>query len=1201
MSIWKSPVFYFGIILFVAVTAALAAPYLVPWNSYRAQLESYGEKLTGRDVAIAGDIAVKLFPWPMLEAKHVSIGNPEGFSEGAFIQADVIRVRLSLAGLVNGGLDVESIEAGSPQFNLQRNASGNVNWVFAPKEKVVGQGLLQRVKLDQISLSNGLVSFDDLRNGHSTLFSGLDATLSAQSILGPWRMKGDVKWQNLPLVLTVTSNEKKADEPLKFTVKMAPVDVALPQLAVEGSWDGASFNGAVRIDPQDSQGVKTSAEGAFKPLALQALLEASEARMSLTKIKIAPVDRKDSGTLIEGDAVMEFGTQALARIDLKSPRVNLDTLVGVAAMQQWRDGGFLAAVNQLLALMPVKLIADYKLNVSVLTSGGQALNDVRLTGSIQKEAVRVHEFTAELPGRSVGVFDGILFPGKKAAQLGGKMRFESLDTRAFLSWLTPSWRDTLQKHWTGSRGHFEVLAGTIDWTADGLALNDVNYRFENIPGRATLAWKSGDSPSVNVDINAGQVDVDSLLPNGWSMLRDGGVAGIASALSQGAEQPAMQQRLALRASSVLLNGVTAQEVALTVLGDAKGFEIKLLDIGNVGGARLSGGGEVSDQGNGPEGTLNFHLEAPEPRGFLRLVGLEYGAGSWTEALGQTSFDATVTAVPQKSGAELKIEARGSSGALNAEIVAAVREIEKAGNANVAASGGLNSADSAALARLLGVIPSGPVGAGDVTFEFNGALDQGFVFSTRLKALDMVAELGGTADLRKAYLGVSGKFKAAAGDGRAVLQAIGVPIVAEVAQPLDLSTVVVAKDGGLSLLDIAGNAGGRRFSGQVDVSAQGRMLADLETDTLDIKEAMAMAFMPWEGAVADAGQAFADIDAPHLPGEVYIKPLQFETITGAAQREVVVAIGVEKNERRLSVTAAGEQGLQADLVLKPRGASKELSGSLRWPIDLGRSLTTVDHSPIAKGDLVVKGDFKASGSSPAAMLSALEGKGNYWLTNMVMSRITLEGLASAVLAAKTPDALTAALSQLDSAPGSFVGQRIGTVNVSNGELSFSAFSPVVEGVIAEISPQIDLTSNQLKIATRVNLDKQPDLPAVVITYAGLPWALDVRNGTSALAAKLGYALLSEEMAKLERLQQEQQALVAKEETQRAADEKRFADYQATRVELRKQAAVRRLHGAARDQQSRALAAVVDQALKVGLAGGRVELLRHARRLAVRAQR
>jgi uncharacterized protein involved in outer membrane biogenesis len=91
MSIWKSPVFYFGIILLVAVTAALAAPYLVPWNSYRAQLESYGEKLTGRDVAIAGDIAVKLFPWPMLEAKHVSIGNPEGFSEGAFIQADVIR------------------------------------------------------------------------------------------------------------------------------------------------------------------------------------------------------------------------------------------------------------------------------------------------------------------------------------------------------------------------------------------------------------------------------------------------------------------------------------------------------------------------------------------------------------------------------------------------------------------------------------------------------------------------------------------------------------------------------------------------------------------------------------------------------------------------------------------------------------------------------------------------------------------------------------------------------------------------------------------------------------------------------------------------------------------------------------------------------------------------------------------------------
>jgi hypothetical protein len=268
--------------------------------------------------------------------------------------------------------------------------------------------------------------------------------------------------------------------------------------------------------------------------------------------------------------------------------------------------------------------------------------------------------------------------------------------------------------------------------------------------------------------------------------------------------------------------------------------------------------------------------------------------------------------------------------------------------------------------------------------------------------------------------------------------------------------------------------------------------------------------------------------------------------------------------------------------------------------LGRSLTTVDNSPVAKGDLVIKGEIKASGSSPAAMLSALEGKGNYWLTDMAMSRITLEGLAAAVLAAKTPDTLTSALSQLDRAPGTVVGQRIGTVSVSNGEVSFSAFSPVVEGAVAEILPQFDLTSNQIKIATRVSLDKQPDLPPVVITYAGLPWALDVRNGTSALAAKLGYALLSEEMAKLERLQQEQQALVVKEEVQRAADEKRFADYQTTRVELRKQAAVRRLQGAVREQQARGLAAVVDQALKVGLAGGRAELLRHARRLVVRAQ-
>jgi hypothetical protein len=1198
MSIWKSPVFYFGIVLLLVVTAAVAAPYIVPWNNYRSDLESYGQKLTGRDVSIGGNIAVKLFPWPLLEAHDVAIGNPAGFSDDAFVKADVVRVSLSLAGLFGGTLNVESIETEKPQVNLQRNASGAVNWIFDPKEQVAGQGLLSRVKLDQIVLKGGLVSFDDLRNGHSTVFTGLDGTLSAQSILGPWRMQGDAKWQDLPFGIVVTTAAKELDQPLKFTVKLSPSALSYPLASVEGSWDGGQFVGAVRLDPQDSKGEKTSAEGTFKPLSLQAQVEASTQRMSFLKIRIAPSDRKDSGTLIEGDAVVEFGSQAQARVDLKSPRINMDTLVGSAAMRQWRDGGFLQVSNQILANMPIKLVVDFGLNISVLTSGGQALNDVRLRGSLQKEAIRVHEFAAELPGRSVGIFDGIVFPGEGAAKLGGKFKFESGDSRAFLSWLAPSLKPDVEKHWTGSRGRLQVEAGTVDWSKDQFALSDVAYTFEGASGRAALSSQFGDNPVLEINLDAGQLDIDSLVPNGWSLVRDGGLPSIMGVVAQDAEIETPERRLAFRAASVMLNGVTAKDVAVNITSRASGFEIKLLDIGNVGGARLRGGGSVVDQGSGPEGTLNFHLDAQDPRGFLRLSGLEYGSGNWTQALGQTSFDAKITAVPQKTGPELSIEARGSSGALNAELVLNARGLEKGTGTLLSASGGLNSADSAALAKLLGVSPVGAAGPGDMTFEFNGSLAQGFAFSTTLKALDAVAELSGTANTKQPYLGLTGKFAAHAPDGKALVRSIGLPIAAPPSQPFDVSAVVAAKDGGLSFIDLAGHAAGHRFSGQAGLAADGKLQGDIETDLLDMREALALAFMPWDGPVSELAQSFATSDGDGFRGDFFVRPVLFQTETSDELKEVVVGFGFETGKRQLSMSAAGAQGLKLDAVLTPRGDSQELSGTLRWPIDLARVATTKDDVALVKGSLVVEGEFKTTGRSPAAALAAVEGKGNFWLADAAFPRMTLDGFAAAVLAAKTSDALSLALAKLDSPPGTAVGQRIGNFTIGNGEVEFSAIAPTAEGLNGSITPQFDLTSGEMKIATALTLTGQPELPPVTITIAGQSRSMQARNGTSALAAKLGYELLSKEMAELERLQKEQEALAAKEDAQRKQDEQRFADYQSTRAELREYARVRRFQANEREKQAAALQDVVNAALKNSAASIKIELLRHARRLEIR---
>jgi uncharacterized protein involved in outer membrane biogenesis len=1198
MSIWKSPVFYFGIVLTLVVVAALAAPFVVPWNNYRSDLETFGRKITGRDVSIGGDIAVKLFPYPQLEAREVTIGNPGGFANVAFVQADVVRVRLSLGGLFNGALNVESVETEKPIINLQRNASGDVNWIFVPEEQVVGAGLLSRVKLDQIDIRSGVLSFDDLKAGHSTLFTGMNAVLSAQNILGPWRMKGQLRWEGVPLQLTLTTSAKESEKPISFTLKVAPDEVALPQAALEGTWDGKLFEGAVRVDPQAATGQKTSVEGTFKPLSLQAKVEATEQRLSLLKIRIAPSDRKDSGTLIEGDAILAFGAQALAQIDLKSPRINLDTLLGAAAMQQWRDGGVLQVANQLLGKMPAKMVAEFKINVSTLTSGGQALNDVRLSGNMQPEAIRVHEFAAELPGRSTGQFNGIIFPGENAAQLGGKLTFQSQDMRSFLSWFLPDWKSSFATHWTGSRGQLNVINSSLDWSLQQLSLNEITYEFDGVPGNAQLSRQFGAAPKLAIKLDAGAIDIDSLVPNGWSVLRDGGWPTLGALATQQDAGNGMEKQVSLRAKSVLLNGVTAENVDIGFVTGPRGFQLQLFNIKNVGGAKLSSGGSLVDQGNGPEGDLSFKLDAQDSRGFLRLAGLEYGESRWADALGQTLIEAKVTATPQKSGPEINIVTRGASGLLNMELVASVRDLENGRAATVAASGGLNSGNSAVLAKLVGIVPAVAVGPGDVTFEFKGSLEKGFVFATTLKALDAVAKIEGSARPQDTYFGVNGVASLAADNGLALAQAVGIPLAVSMGQKVEANMKIEAKDGGLLFSDVTGQFAGRRFSGVGEVLRSGGLQADLETDFMDVREALALVLMPWDGPVADRSKNFVDLNIRNWLGEVFIRPMAFTNLTALPDKEVVVGFGFEKQERRLSILSPGEQGLKADVVLKPRGDSFAMSGEARWPIDLAKHMKTESGIGVASGQVMVEGAFTANGRSPAAMLAALEGKGTFTLTNARLPRLTTDGFAGAVLEAKTPEGLSAALQRLDQAPGTEIGDQKGSFTIVNGEAVFSTFKLQAVNIGTEVSAVFDAPTDELRVVTTLTLPQRADLPPVTVTYAGSGGQLKIRNGSSALAAKLGYELLSKEMAALEKLQKEQQVLLAKEEAQRVEDANRFADYQATKAELRGQTRVRRFHATQRALKLTAMQAIVDDAVKTSTVRARQDLARHARRLAVR---
>jgi hypothetical protein len=1197
MSIWKSPVFYFGVVLLLVISAALAAPYVVPWNNYRADLENYGARLTGREVSIGGNIDVTLFPWPQLSAQNVAIGNPAGFSDAAFVKADEVRVTLSLAGLFNGSLDVESVEATAPQVNLQRNASGDVNWIFAPSERVVGSGLLSRVQLDQITVKQGIVSYDDLRNGHSAVFTGFNAALSSQSIVGPWRMRGDAKWNDIPVALTLSTNTKEENQPLRFAVKVSPLDAVYPHIALDGAWDSKSFAGNFRIDPQDVTGEKTSAEGALKPLSLQADVSASDGRMSLLKIRIAPADRKDSGTLIEGDAVFEFGSRTTARIDLKSPRINLDTLLGAGTMQSWRDGGFLSVTNGLMMAVPAKFEGAYSLAVNNLTSGGQSLNNVRINGVVQREAIRINQLTADLPGRSGAVFDGVIFPGENLAQLAGVFKLQSGDTRALVSWLAPQMKENINTFWTGSRGRLDVQSGKVEWTRDRFALTDVAFQFEGVPGDGVVTADWASSPKLEVQLSTGAFNLDDLVPGGVSVFQQAGLLRLTNHFSAAA--PTWTQNLRMQAKSVLANGTKAQDVAFDLSSSPTGFEVKAFDIGNVSGARLQGRGTLARGVDGPEGEVAFRLDADDPIGFMRLLGVA-ASDTWRDALGTTAMDLQLKAVPQKSGQELQIVMRGNSGEMALDVLTTLRELEKGAEASVASSGTLSSKTAKTLFQLFGFETDSATNPAAVSFDLNGTVAKGFAVAAKMNALQTGASFDGRFDPRQPWLGLDGKVVVNAADGSALLGAIGAPVNGPQGQPLDVSMMVKRNEATLEIQDISAAIVGRRITGVMAIAPGLRITGDLEANVLTATDVFSLALMPWNGPVADLATGFAGIEDRAPQFELFVRPQQFDPVSSEPVSEVVVAIGGDGQSRNISVAGAGENAINLDMTMNPRGASFEATGQLRWPVALAKVVATAQGQPLMTGQALVQGRFAGSGRSPAALFASLSGDGTYGLSNAIFTQLTLKDLARNISDAKTPEALSLAFKTFSFGAGTAVGERVGDVKIANGEATFAGFELQDEQVVSRSAVTFDIPGDGLSVASTVTVNGLGDVPPITVDYAGVPGALSVRNGTSALAAKLGYALLAREMEELERLQKEQDELTAREEAQRQSDEQRFFDYKATRVELRKAAQMRRFHAAQRVLLERQRTQLIQFIEKNGAALTRSELTRHARRLAVRRQ-
>lgn len=131
-----------GITLAVIATAMLAIILLVDPNDFKDDITQAVKDATGRELVLAGDIELSVFPWLGLSLGAAQLSNAPGFDAADFARVASVDIQVKLLPLLKQRVEMKTLQLRGLQVNLSRARDGRTNWddlLAAPPTDAAGQ------------------------------------------------------------------------------------------------------------------------------------------------------------------------------------------------------------------------------------------------------------------------------------------------------------------------------------------------------------------------------------------------------------------------------------------------------------------------------------------------------------------------------------------------------------------------------------------------------------------------------------------------------------------------------------------------------------------------------------------------------------------------------------------------------------------------------------------------------------------------------------------------------------------------------------------------------------------------------------------------------------------------------------------------------------------------------------------------------
>jgi uncharacterized protein involved in outer membrane biogenesis len=669
-----------GVIALIAllIAALLLGPSFINWNDHKAEIIAAVRDATGRELAIDGDISLRILPAPALSVRDIRLAGLPGSEAADMLTLKALDVRVALAPLISGQIQVTSVRLIQPLLVLETLPDGQANWHFegaggSGAGAVDGGGQSgPALSLDKLAVEDAVLIYRDRRAEIEERIEAISLDGSAASLQGPFHFTGKATARDLPLGFDVS---------IDTLAEGKPVGIRL-SLKLAGDTAEASFSGrleALETEPRLSGQLNLSAPDAAalqaavlegeapspvmrQPLQVKASVEASAKEATLNGIDLTFGPMQANGAISAS-----LGEEPSYDLALAIGRLDLDRLLqGMAEASPSGQNSSApgSTTTAQLPEIPANLQGSVVITIEGLKYRNGVVSQVQLDASADNGILRLERLSALLPGGSDLRLSGQTGQRDGAPRFDGQIELASNNLRGLLTWL-----DANPAAIPAGRLANMSLTSEFGINQQQAQIGNMNLRLDGttIEGAATILLQA--RPSFGLALNIDRVNLNGYLPNGAEQAasqpqgtasgKAGEKAGNGAASGPLAVLEKFDSNLILNVGEMTYNTVPIRGLSAE-LGLAGGkLTVRRAAVRDLAGANFSLSGTGQEFAGKPLGKAKIRLRAKYFDGLARLAGLELPVPP--KRLKSLTLDGEINGNAERLNFDIKATLAGLSG------------------------------------------------------------------------------------------------------------------------------------------------------------------------------------------------------------------------------------------------------------------------------------------------------------------------------------------------------------------------------------------------------------------------------------------------------------------------------------------------------------------------------------------------------------